>query len=108
VTRVGRWLRRTSLNELPQLFNVLHGRMSLVGPRMVTPPELEGRNDWREALVRVKPGLTGLWQVRGRSDCTLDERIRLDSYYVAHRNILMDMGILLRTIPAVLSGKGAY
>jgi lipopolysaccharide/colanic/teichoic acid biosynthesis glycosyltransferase len=108
VTRVGRWLRRMSLNELPQLFNILRGQMSLVGPRMVTLPELEGRDDWRDALVRVKPGLTGLWQVRGRNDCPRDERICLDTHYVAHRNILMDMGILLRTIPAVLSGKGAY
>jgi len=108
VTPLGRRLRRFSLNELPQLFNVLRGQMSLVGPRMVTPPEVEGREDWRRALVRVKPGITGLWQVSGRDDLLLEERIRLDLYYVEHRNILMDIRILLKTIPAVLSGKGAY
>ena len=108
VTRVGRWLRRFSINELPQLLNVLLGQMSLVGPRMVTPTELEGQGRWRDALVRVKPGMTGLWQISGRSDLPLDERIRLDIYYVEHRSILMDIGILLRTIPVVLRGKGAY
>jgi len=108
VTRVGRWLRRFSINELPQLFNVLLGQMSLVGPRIVTPAELEGHDHWRDALARVKPGMTGLWQVSGRSDLSLDERIRLDIYYVEHRSILMDIGILLRTIPVVLRGKGAY
>jgi lipopolysaccharide/colanic/teichoic acid biosynthesis glycosyltransferase len=108
LTRVGRALRRFSLNELPQLFNVLLGQMSLVGPRMVTPAELVGHDEWRDALVRVKPGLTGLWQVSGRSDLPLAERIRLDLYYVEHRTILMDIRILLKTIPTVLRGKGAY
>lgn len=108
VTRLGRWLRRSSLNELPQLINVVAGQMSLVGPRIVTPAELEGHDRWREALIRVKPGLTGLWQVSGRNQLPLEERIRLDIHYVEHRNILMDIAILLKTIPTVLSGKGAY
>ena len=108
VTRTGRWLRRFSLNELPQLLNVLAGQMSLVGPRMATPAELEGRNPWRDVLARVRPGLTGLWQISGRSDLPLGDRIRLDAYYVEHRNVLMDTGILLKTIPAVLRGRGAY
>ncbi len=107
VTRLGRRLRRTSLNELPQLINVLLGQMSLVGPRMVTAAELAGRDAWRDALVRVKPGLTGLWQVSGRDDLSLDERIRLDREYVERRNILLDIRILLQTIPAVLRARGA-
>jgi lipopolysaccharide/colanic/teichoic acid biosynthesis glycosyltransferase len=108
VTRFGHLLRRTSLNELPQLANVLLGQMSLVGPRMVTPPELEGHDDWREVFDRVKPGLTGLWQVRGRADLPLEERIRLDRDYVDTHNILVDIRILLKTIIVVLRGKGAY
>ena len=108
VTRVGRVLRRLSLNELPQLVNVLRGQMSLVGPRIVTPAELTGHDDWREAIVRVKPGLTGLWQVAGRDDLPLAERIRLDLLYVARRNILMDFSLLLKTFYVVLRGKGAY
>ena len=108
VTRVGRWLRRSSLNELPQLLNVLAGQISLVGPRMVTPPELEGHDEWRRALICVKPGLTGLWQVSGRDDLPLEERIRLDIHYVEHRSFAMDIRILLKTIPAVLRGRGAY
>ena len=108
LTRVGRRLRKYSLNELPQLLNVVSGQMSLVGPRMVTPAELEGRDQWRNVLLRVKPGLTGLWQISGRSDLPLDERIRLDTYYVEHHTVLMDILILLKTIPAVLRGTGAY
>jgi len=108
LTRVGRRLRKYSLNELPQLFNVLLGQMSLVGPRMVTPAEVENYSHWRDVLIRVKPGLTGLWQIGGRSDLPLEERIRLDTEYVEHRNILMDIRILLKTIPAVLRGTGAY
>jgi len=108
LTRVGRWLRRHSLNELPQLLNVLMGQMSLVGPRMVTPAEVEGRDHWREVLIRVKPGLTGLWQISGRDDLSHKERIRLDTHYVEHRNILMDIRILLKTIPAVFRARGAY
>jgi lipopolysaccharide/colanic/teichoic acid biosynthesis glycosyltransferase len=108
LTRLGRRLRKYSLNELPQLINVLLGHMSLVGPRMVTPAEVEGRDQWRAALVRVKPGLTGLWQISGRNDLDLEERIRLDIHYVTYRNILMDIGILLKTIPAVLRGKNAF
>ncbi|MBM3333586.1 sugar transferase, partial [Candidatus Sumerlaeota bacterium] len=108
LTRVGRWLRKSSLNELPQIVNIVMGQMSLVGPRIVTEAEVVGHDRWREALAQVKPGLTGLWQVSGRDDLTLDERIRLDIYYVERRNILMDLAILLKTIPVVLRGRGAY
>jgi lipopolysaccharide/colanic/teichoic acid biosynthesis glycosyltransferase len=108
LTRFGRRLRKTSLNELPQLFNVLLGQMSLVGPRMITLAELEGHDEWREAYIRVRPGITGPWQVSGREDLPLEERIRLDVRYVERRNILMDIGLIFRTIPAVLRGKGAY
>lgn len=108
VTRLGRLLRRWSLNELPQLLNIVRGQMSWVGPRIITPPEIEGREEWRAALVCVKPGLTGLWQVSGREELPLEERIRLDIHYVEHHNILMDIRILLATIPAVVRGKGAY
>jgi exopolysaccharide biosynthesis polyprenyl glycosylphosphotransferase len=108
-TRVGRWLRRYSLDELPQLFNVLAGQMSLVGPRMISPDEAEkyGRQ-WRN-LLAVRPGLTGLWQVSGRSDLTYAERVRLDMYYVRNYSVWLDLQILLvQTIPAVLKGRGAY
>jgi len=108
LTRVGRWLRRSSLNELPQLVNVIMGQMSLVGPRIVTEAEVAGHDRWRDALAQVKPGLTGLWQVSGRNDLSLDERIRLDIHYVEHRNIIMDVCILLKTIAVVLRRQGAY
>ena len=109
VTRLGRLLRHYSLDELPQLFNVLRGQMSLVGPRMVTPEELENYGDRREDLLSVKPGLTGLWQVSGRSDLPLDERVRLDLEYVDNFSLRRDLRILfLDTLPAVLTGRGAY
>jgi exopolysaccharide biosynthesis polyprenyl glycosylphosphotransferase len=109
VTRFGRWLRKFSLDELPQLFNVLRGQMSLVGPRMISPPEAEkyGHNQFN--LLTVKPGLTGLWQVSGRSDLTYKERIRLDMYYIRNYTIWLDFHILfIKTANAVLRGRGAY
>jgi lipopolysaccharide/colanic/teichoic acid biosynthesis glycosyltransferase len=107
VTRVGAFLRRSSLDELPQLLNVLRGNMSLVGPRPALPWEI--RLFGPEALVRfqVKPGLTGLWQVSGRSTLSMQQSFRLDAEYVARRSVWLDLAILIRTIPIVLIGRGA-
>jgi len=108
VTRVGRILRKTSLDELPQLMNVLLGQMSLVGPRMISFPELEKFGIWQDKILSVKPGITGLWQVNGRSKLSYEDRVRLNVHYVDHRSILLDLYILVKTIPAVLTGSGAY
>ncbi len=108
VTRVGRWLRRSSLDELPQLWNVLIGDMSLVGPRPALPNEVACYEPWHRRRLEVLPGLTGLWQVLGRSNTTFDEMVRLDIYYAENWTIGMDVSILARTIPAVLLGRGAY
>jgi exopolysaccharide biosynthesis polyprenyl glycosylphosphotransferase len=107
-TRVGRFLRRYSLDELPQLFNVLRGDMSLVGPRPNLPEEVAQYKEWHKRRLSVSPGITGLWQVSGRSDLTFDEMVLLDIYYVENWNLAMDFSILLRSIPAVLRGQGAY
>jgi len=109
ITRLGQWLRKYSLDELPQLFNVLRGQMSLVGPRMISPPEAEkyGRSQFN--LLTVKPGITGLWQVSGRSDLSYQERVRLDMYYIRNYTVWMDFHILfIKTADAVLRGRGAY
>jgi len=108
VTRVGRFLRSSSLDELPQLWNVLRGEMSLVGPRPGLPEEVEQYDPWHRRRLEVTPGLTGLWQVLGRSDTTFDEMVRLDIYYTENWSVHMDLRILLKTIPVVLIGKGAY
>jgi exopolysaccharide biosynthesis polyprenyl glycosylphosphotransferase len=108
VTRLGRFLRRTSLDELPQLINVLRGEMSLVGPRMITPDEAHRYGKWQLNLLTVKPGITGPWQVQGRSDISYEERVRLSMHYIRNYSIWLDLGILLRTILVVLQGKGAY
>jgi exopolysaccharide biosynthesis polyprenyl glycosylphosphotransferase len=108
ITRVGAALRKFSLDELPQLINVLLGHMSLVGPRMISPAEGEKYGRWRMNLLTVKPGITGLWQVSGRSDISYEERIRLDMYYIRNYSIWLDLQILLETVPAVLRGRGAY
>jgi lipopolysaccharide/colanic/teichoic acid biosynthesis glycosyltransferase len=110
-TRVGRFIRRTSLDEVPQFWNVLTGTMSLVGPRPVTDGELamyEAEAGCREAYLSVHPGITGLWQVSGRSHLTYRERVLLDREYVANRCLRLDIKILLKTPLAVLSGDGAY
>lgn len=107
VTGVGRWLRRLSIDELPQLMNVIRGEMSLVGPRMITPEELPAWGPTGRLLLAVRPGITGLWQVSGRQRLSRAERIRLDGLYVERMSISLDMRILARTIPAVLTGKGA-
>ncbi|WP_322507822.1 sugar transferase [Anaerolinea sp.] len=108
VTRVGRFLRKTSLDELPQILNVLKGEMSLVGPRMISPEEMEKYQEHGMNLLTVKPGITGLWQVSGRSDVSYDQRVQMDMYYIRNWSIWLDLQILFRTIPAVLSRKGAY
>lgn len=108
VTRIGAILRRTSLDELPQFFNVLLGQMSLVGPRMITAEEMDKYGKWRWNLLTVKPGITGLWQISGRSDVSYEERVRLDMYYIRNYTIWLDLLIMRRTIPAVLGRRGAY
>ena len=108
ITRVGRLLRRTSLDELPQFFNVIKGEMSLVGPRPPIPSEVETYKPWHRRRLEVAPGVTGLWQVSGRSDLPFDEMVMLDIYYIENWSLALDFSILLRTIPAVLSGRGAY
>ncbi|OAH09606.1 sugar transferase [Streptomyces jeddahensis] len=107
VTRVGRLLRRLSLDELPQLVNVLRGEMSLVGPRPL-PLADSGYTGRARARLSVPPGLTGLWQISGRSALPWEEMVRLDLHYVEHRSIGMDLAILVRTVPAVLTARGAH
>jgi lipopolysaccharide/colanic/teichoic acid biosynthesis glycosyltransferase len=108
VTPTGRFLRRLSLDELPQLFNVLRGQMSLVGPRMITRPELEKYGPYQSLLLTVKPGLTGHWQVSGRQDVSYDERVAMDVFYIRNRSIGFDLKILLKTVGKVLTREGAY
>jgi lipopolysaccharide/colanic/teichoic acid biosynthesis glycosyltransferase len=103
-TPLGTWLRRTSLDELPQFFNVLHGEMSLVGPRPVLPWEAEMFEEAHQQRFVVKPGITGLWQVNGRSRLSMRRAIELDVEYVARRNVTLDLAILLRTVPALFRG----
>lgn len=108
VTRVGRLLRRASLDELPQAWNVIRGEMSLVGPRPLTAQETRelGPHAWQR--LAVKPGLTGLWQISGRSDLDAAQLLEIDLRYIARRSLAADIAILLRTLPCVLSGRGAY
>jgi exopolysaccharide biosynthesis polyprenyl glycosylphosphotransferase len=108
VTRTGTWLRRWSLDELPQLINVLNGDMSLVGPRPALPEEAAMYGDHVRRRLAVKPGITGLWQVSGRSDLTWDESIRLDLRYVENWSLMLDVHILWKTLSAVVRGSGAY
>lgn len=108
VTPIGRFLRRTSLDELPQLINVLRGEMSLVGPRMIAPEEAPRYGKWQLNLVTVKPGITGPWQVQGRGDLPYEERVRLSMHYIRSYSIWRDLEILLRTVFVVVQGKGAY
>lgn len=107
VTKVGRWLRVTSMDELPQLFNVLKGDMSLVGPRPDMPLSVQGYSDFERKRLAVVPGITGLWQVSGRANLTVRQMFELDSQYVDSRSLLMDLTILIKTFPAVLRRDGA-
>ena len=108
VTRAGRWIRRASLDELPQLVNVLRGDMSLVGPRPGLPSEVERYEAWQQKRLQVAPGLTGLWQVSGRSNLDFEEMVVLDLAYIQNWSLSLDLSILLRTAPAVISGGGAF
>lgn len=108
VTRVGRFLRRSSLDEFPQLWNILRGEMSVVGPRPQIPTEVADYSPHQALRLLVKPGLTCLWQVSGRSQLDFDEWMELDQEYVRNRSLAYEIGILLRTLPAVIERKGAY
>jgi exopolysaccharide biosynthesis polyprenyl glycosylphosphotransferase len=107
-TRVGRFIRGASLDEIPQLLNVLRGEMSLIGPRPPLPVEVEKYEDWEKARLEMPPGITGLWQVRGRSDIDFDEMVLMDLYYIENWSLRLDVQIALQTFPAVLSRRGAY
>jgi exopolysaccharide biosynthesis polyprenyl glycosylphosphotransferase len=108
ITSLGNLLRKSSLDELPQLFNVLMRDMSLVGPRMISPAEISKYDRWDMNLLTVRPGITGLWQVSGRSDVTYEERVKLDMHYIRNWSIWLDIQLLIATIPAVLKSRGAY
>ncbi|HEX7022216.1 MAG TPA: sugar transferase, partial [Trueperaceae bacterium] len=108
VTRVGRFLRRTSLDELPQLWNVLKGEMSLVGPRPIVDDETHKYGEAYELYKMVRPGMAGYWQVRGRSDTDYDQRVELDSFYVRNWSVWLDIAILSEVPGIVLAGRGAY
>jgi len=108
LTRIGRLLRRFSLDELPQLVNVIRGEMSLVGPRPLPMRDFERLEEWQKKRYLVLPGITGLWQVSGRSELDFDDLVRLDFLYLERWSVLLDLSILLRTLPIVLSGRGAY
>ena len=114
ITKVGKWIRITSIDELPQFFNILQGEMSIVGPRAYYPFELEEQQkqypqtrQYVEIILKAKPGLTGAWQVSGRSAINFDKRVQIDAEYVKRRSILLDLWIILKTIPAILTGRGA-
>lgn len=114
VTRVGRFIRKFSVDEFPQFFNILKGEMSLVGPRAYYPFELEEQQKnypasrkYVKVILSGKPGLTGVWQVTGRSEINFDKRVKMDASYVKRKSILYDLWLILKTIPAVISGRGA-
>jgi lipopolysaccharide/colanic/teichoic acid biosynthesis glycosyltransferase len=108
LTPVGRFLRRYSLDELPQLVNVVRGEMSLVGPRPLTQRDFEQLEEWHKKRYLVLPGITGLWQVSGRSELDFDDLVRLDFLYLERWSVFLDLVILLKTIPAVITRRGAF
>jgi lipopolysaccharide/colanic/teichoic acid biosynthesis glycosyltransferase len=108
VTPLGRVLRATSLDEFPQLWNVLRGDMSLVGPRPCLPYEWELYEDWQRSRLTVLPGITGLWQVSGRSQVPFEEMVLLDLHYIANWSLSLDVALLFRTVPVVLNGSGGH
>lgn len=107
ITRIGGFLRKTSLDELPQLINILKGDMSIVGPRPIVEKEIEKYGIYAETVFSVLPGLTGYWQANGRSDTTYEERVQMDMYYIKNRSLWMDIKIILGTVTSVIKGKGA-
>lgn len=108
LTRAGRFLRKTSLDELPQIFNILAGSMALVGPRPIVASEMVKYGRYLEEYCGVKPGLTGLWQTSGRNDTTYSQRVAYDHYYINNWSLGLDLWILAKTIPVAISGRGAY
>jgi lipopolysaccharide/colanic/teichoic acid biosynthesis glycosyltransferase len=108
VTKVGSFLRRFSIDEVPQVLNVLRGEMSLVGPRPLPIRDYNLLEPWHRKRYLVLPGMTGLWQIAGRSDLSFDDLVRLDFYYLENWSIWLDISILLRTVPAVIAARGAY
>lgn len=107
ITKVGKILRKTSLDELPQLLNILKGNMSLVGPRPVIKDELEKYGKYKDKFLSVTPGLTGYWQANGRSNTTYEERVQMDMYYIDHMSLLLDIKIMFQTVVAVIKKEGA-
>ena len=108
MTRVGRFIRKYSIDELPQLFNVLEGSMSLVGPRPPLPREVAQYTLDERKRLHIKPGITCIWQISGRSDIPFKQQVQLDEQYIKNHNFFKDIIILLKTVPAILTGKGAY
>ena len=108
ITRSGAFLRRTSLDELPQIFNVLLGHMSLVGPRPYLPSEKEEMGEFASTVLMAKPGITGYWQTSGRSNVSFDDRVRMDCWYICNWNLWLDVVMLFKTVKVVLMRKGAY
>jgi lipopolysaccharide/colanic/teichoic acid biosynthesis glycosyltransferase len=108
LTRVGRFLRRYSIDELPQLLNVLAGQMSLVGPRPLPQRDFDQLEEWHKKRYLVLPGITGLWQVAGRAELDFDDLVRLDFLYLERWSVGLDLAILIKTVPAVLSRRGAF
>jgi lipopolysaccharide/colanic/teichoic acid biosynthesis glycosyltransferase len=107
-TPFGNWLRKTSLDELPQLFNVLNGSMSLIGPRPIVPPERTKYHEFADKLLSVKPGLSGYWQVYGRSNTTYEQRVQMDMKYIDNRSLVLDLKLLVRTVYIAWKRQGAY
>jgi exopolysaccharide biosynthesis polyprenyl glycosylphosphotransferase len=108
ITRVGHFIRRSSIDELPQFFNVLRGEMSLVGPRPALPEEVDLYKPWHRQRLHVRPGITGLWQVSGRADIPFEEKVLLDIYYIENWSLGIDFQILAQTAPQIVFGRGAY
>jgi len=108
LTRIGSWMRRYSIDELPQIVNVLRGQMSIVGPRPPIPYEVRHYKDWHRARFRVRPGITGLWQVSGRNRLHFEEMVRLDIFYIENWSPWLDVKIMLKTLPVVLRGDNTY
>ncbi len=108
ITRLGKLLRRTSLDELPEILNILKGEMSWVGPRPPVPGEVALYDDWHHKRLNVTPGLTGLWQVSGRSNLSFDEMVQLDLYYADSWSLMLDLTIILHTMPVLLKREGAF